>query len=113
MGTAVIRFFVILLSSLSLLLSPAAAAAAARESGPAQMECSMPGGDSGMAADHEKMGCCKPACTAPAAAAVLPSSGLGEGAFADTGPLLLFAGDPMLPSVSPGALDPPPRLHLA
>ena len=112
MGTAVIRFIVILLSSLSLLLSPAAAAAAAMESGPAQMECSMAGADSGMA-DHEKMGCCKPTCTAPGAAAVLPSSGVGQDAIADAGPLLLFAGDPMLPSVSPGALDPPPRLHLS
>lgn len=112
-GDRVIRFVVILLSSLSLLLSPAAAAAGAMESGPAQRECSMVGADPGLTADHEKMGCCKPPCTPPAAAAVLPSSDLGPGDLADAGPLLLFAGDPMLPSVSPGALDPPPRLPLA
>jgi hypothetical protein len=113
MGSGVIRFFILLLTSFSLLLSPAAAAAAAMESGPTQMECSMPGGDLGMAADHEKMGCCKPACTAPAAAAVLPFSDLGAAALAQGAPLLLFPRDPMLPSLSPAAIDPPPRLHLA
>ena len=113
MGTAVIRFVVLLLASLSLLLSPAAAAAAAMEDGAAQKECSMSVADSGMAADHEKMGCCKPTCTAPAAAAVLPLSDLDPGPLADAVPLLLFPRDSILPSVSPGALDPPPRPHFA
>lgn len=109
----VIRFFAILLASLSLLLSPAAAAAAPLGSGDARTECSMPGPDTGMADDHEKMGCCTPACTAPAAAAVLASSDPGPNAFAGAGPPLVFPGDTMLPSVSPAATDPPPRLHLA
>ena len=108
----VIRFLVILLTSLSLLLSPATAAVG---SGAAQAECSMSAAemDMGTGADHDKMDCCTPQCTAPAAAAVLASSDRGPDISPEGDSRLQFPRDAMLPSVSPAATDPPPRLHLA
>ena len=119
MLNGVIRFFVILLSSLSLVLSPAAAAFAPDASGPdasgvAQTECSMSEAemDMGMGAGHDKMACCTPQCTAPAAAAVLTSGDSGPDIATEDGTPLRFPRDAMLASVSPAATDPPPRLHL-
>lgn len=114
MLNGVIRFLVILLTSLSLAFSPAAAAVAPGASGAAQAECSMSQleMDMGMGADHDKMPCCTPQCTVPASAAVLGGSDPAPANVAEGGTPLRFPRDAMLPSVSPAATDPPPRLHL-
>ena len=108
----VVRFLVILLTSLSLLLSPAMAAAVIVGSGAAQVECSMSEAEMDMStgADHDKMDCCTPQCTAPAAAAVLASNDPGSDISPEAGSPLLSPPDAMLPSVNPAATEPPPRL---
>lgn len=115
-----IRFFILLLASLSLVLGPAAAASAPVGSAAAQTECSMAeaemdmdmGTGMGTGGDHDRMDCCTPQCTAPAAAAVLGPNDLGPDFYAEAASRLLILRDAMLPSVSPAATDPPPRLHL-
>lgn len=110
-----IRLFILLLASLSLVLSPAAAASAPAGKEATQAECSMAEAEMegmGTGGGHDKMDCCAPQCTAPAAAAVLGSNDLGPDVYAGAVSRLLFARDAMLPSVSPAATDPPPRLHL-
>lgn len=112
-GSGVIRFFVLLLTSLSLMLSPAAAAVTPDMGG--AVECSMSAAemDMGTGADHDKMDCCTPQCTAPAAAAVLASGDRSPEIFPEAASLLPLARDSMLPSVNPAATDPPPRLRLS
>ena len=112
----VIRFFILLLASLSLVLSPAAAASAPAGNEATQAQCSMAEAemdmDMGTGGDHDKMDCCTPQCTAPAVAAVLGPNDLGPDIYAEGGSRLLFPRGAMLPSVSPAATDPPPRLPL-
>ena len=75
--------------------------------------CSMPGAEMGIAADHEKMPCCAPDCTAPAAAAVLPKQANVRDALAPKAVPTTFPRGSVLPSLNPAALDPPPRVHTA
>ena len=89
--------------ALSLVGNPGQAQAAPSAS------CTMPGADTGSAADHEKMGCCTPDCATPCPPALLPSGVL------DAAPLELAAlaiwlpGHTGLTSSNPAAADPPPR----
>lgn len=112
-GSGVIRFLFLLLTSLSLMLSPAAAAVTTDMGG--AVECSMTAAEMDMdaVADHDKMDCCTPQCTAPTAAAVLASAERAPEIAPEADSLLPLARDSMLPSVNPAANDPPPRLRLS
>ena len=71
--------------------------------------CTMPGADSGSAADHEKMGCCTPDCTTPCPPALLPSGAL-DAAPVEPGAIAVWLPTQCgLTSSNPAAADPPPR----
>ena len=104
---SVTRFLFAILLALSLASAPGPALA-----GPSH-DCPMAGASSGMA-DHETMDCCTPDCAlACLPAAALPSAGAGvratEPIAAPSVPSLASA----LPSISPAAIDPPPRTGIS
>lgn len=99
--------FLTILIGLSLALTPGAASAAP------SMDCSMPGAESGMAPDHDKMPCCTPECVAPAAAAVIPDQDVERNSSSRAGAPGLLPAANALSSVNPAAADPPPRLNIA
>lgn len=97
------KFILAILVALSLAASPSQAFSAP------SAECSMPGADSGMAMDHEEMGCCTIDCAMGAPSAVLPGA---DAEAADIDPVsspLAGPGSGVHPSASPAAIDPPPR----
>lgn len=101
------KFILAILIALSLIGSPGAARAEPSAS------CTMAGADEGMAADHEKMGCCTPECATPAPAAVLPNADV-DGDPVE--PVALLDGQPEpggLPSIILSTDDPPPRAFFA
>lgn len=98
-----IKIIIAMLVALSLAAAPGSAFAAPSSG------CTMPGAESGMAMDHEKMGCCTAECAIPAPAAVLPVDAL-EVSKADpvSGPSATLKAN-SLPSINLAAVDPPPR----
>ena len=101
------KFILAILIALSLIGSPGAARAEP------SVSCTMAGADNGMAADHEKMGCCTPECATPAPAAVLPNADVDGDAVE---PVALVDGQPEpggLPSIILSTDDPPPRAFFA
>lgn len=101
------KLIVAILIALSLIGSPGAARAAP------SVSCTMAGADEGMAADHEKMGCCTPDCATPAPAALLPSGDINSDPVE---PVALLSGQSepgSLPSIILSTDDPPPRAFFA
>jgi len=104
------RLFLFVLLVISLASAPGPAFAGAAADCPMAMASGMSGG--GIAA-HKDMGCCAPACApncalaCPGAVVPLPGAEIGQ-VRADG---LLSASRPPfgLPSIDPGAVDPPPR----
>lgn len=101
-----IRFLLTVLIGLAMAASPGPALAVP------SMACAMGEAEAGMVVGHEEMRCCTPDCTASAPAAVLPSGNADEGSAPQVGAPALVRGDLVLPSITPGATDPPPRKRL-
>ena len=71
--------------------------------------CTMPGADTGSAADHEKMGCCTPDCATPCPPALLPSGALDAAPLEPGAIAVWLPTQTGLTSSNPAAADPPPR----
>ena len=98
-----LKLILAIVIALSLVGSPGQARAAP------SVSCTMPGADTGNAADHEKMGCCTPDCATPCPSALLPSGALD---VAPLEPDAIAVGLPThsgLTSLNHAAADPPPR----
>lgn len=96
------RFLLTILVALSLIGAPGPALA-----GPA-MGCTMDGA-SGMDGDHDKMACCTPDCAIGCPAGVVPGGGPYVAEDEIVAAPLIEVSARALPSVGPGATDPPPR----
>ena len=101
------KFILVILIALSLIGSPGAARAEP------SVSCTMAGADQGMAADHEKMGCCTPECATPVPSAVLPYADVDRAAVEPVALLDCQAEPGSLPSIILSADDPPPRAFFA
>lgn len=97
------RLILAILIALSLATSPGPAFSAPSAG------CSMPGAESGMAPDHEEMGCCTAECAVQCPSAVLLGGDVGDAPFAFVAPPLEMRPTGALSSVNPSGLDPPPR----
>jgi len=99
----VLKLILAFVIALSLVGSPGQAQAAPSAS------CTMPGADSGSAADHEKMGCCTPDCATPCPPAMLSNSLLGVVPLEPAALAVWLPTHAGLTSSNPAAADPPPR----
>lgn len=97
------RFILAILIALSLIGSSGPAFAA-----PAP-DCSMAGAAMGGPADHDDMGCCTPDCAISCPAALIPPDSLPEPSVLLTSARAWMPKTSALHSVSPTAIDPPPK----
>ena len=98
-----LKLILALVIALSLVGTPGQAQAAP------SVSCTMPGADTGSAADHEKMGCCTPDCATPCPPALLSSGVLNVGPLEPEALAVWLPTHTGLTSLNPAAADPPPR----
>jgi len=99
----VLKLILAIVTALSLVGSPGQTRAAP------SVNCTMPGADTGNAADHEKMGCCTPDCATPCPSALLPSGVLDVAPLEPAALAVWLPTHAGLTSSNPAAADPPPR----
>jgi hypothetical protein len=102
-----LRLLIALLLSLSLVFAPAAA-----HTQPLA-DCGMSAFEMGMSDQDEQMPCCTPDCVASSAAAVFDGSAAAMDELRYPGVPIKSLPDSALHSISPSAVDPPPRLSFA
>ena len=73
----------------------------------------MTSAESGAPVDHEQMGCCTADCAGPSAAAVLPAQDVDRNTSFQRRAAGSVRSDEAMPSMSPAAVDPPPRASIA
>ena len=101
------RFILAILIALSLIGGSGPAFAAP------EPDCSLAEATMGSPADHDSMGCCTPDCAVSCPAALIPPESLPEPSVQLTETRAWTPKASALHSVSPTAIDPPPKPSLA